>query len=72
MQNPKRLNPGQMNVKKPSPQSVEQMTAAYFEAIVEGAETLASIDQSLATIALYFERKGIEEGVLKQEDFNGE
>lgn len=47
----------------------EETISQLLSAVVEGMKTLSDIADSLETISLYFERKGSEEGLFSEEDF---
>lgn len=66
MQAPKTLQPG-----KAPARTMEDLSAAYLEAVINSAETLRAIDASLGVIALYCERKGLAEKLFTEEDLDG-
>ena len=50
---------------------VADITEAYVRAVIALPEILQDIGDSLALIAMYVEKKGLAEGILKNDDVDG-
>lgn len=63
-----------LNAPKTPPKSAaaEDITSAYVQAVVSLPEILDSIAASLEVLALYFEKRGIEEKRFTEEDLRGD